>query len=68
MGLIKRAIRAKLGAHPDIARAFAATAPRPIIHDTGHPEPPDTEFPAVVFCRVLTELREEIRLARSIPL
>jgi predicted NAD-dependent protein-ADP-ribosyltransferase YbiA (DUF1768 family) len=30
IGLIKRAIRAKLDAHPDIARAFVATAPRPM--------------------------------------
>jgi predicted NAD-dependent protein-ADP-ribosyltransferase YbiA (DUF1768 family) len=59
--LIKRAIRAKLRAYPDIARAFAATDPRPIIHDTSHPEPPDTEFPAAAFCRILAELREEAR-------
>jgi len=59
--LIKRAIRAKLDAHRHIARAFAATAPRPIIHDTGHPDPPDSEFPASVFCRILSELRDEIR-------
>jgi predicted NAD-dependent protein-ADP-ribosyltransferase YbiA (DUF1768 family) len=60
--LIKRAIRAKLDAHPDIARMFAATAPRPIIHDTGRPEAPCMEFPAAVFCRILTELREAVRL------
>ena len=59
--LIKRAIRAKLDAHPDVARAFVATLPRPIVHDTGHPEPADSEFPAAVFCRILTELREERR-------
>lgn len=63
--LIKRAIRAKLDAHPHIACAFAKTAPRPIIHDTGHPDPPDAEFPAAVFCRILSELREEIRSKSS---
>lgn len=58
--LVKRAIRAKLAAHPEIARAFVATSPRPIMHDTGRPEPTGTRFPAAVFCRILTELREEL--------
>jgi predicted NAD-dependent protein-ADP-ribosyltransferase YbiA (DUF1768 family) len=59
LALVKRAIRAKLEAHPEIARAFVATAPRPIVHETGYPDPPDAEFPAPVFCRILTELRDE---------
>lgn len=59
--LIKRAIRAKLEAHPAIATAFVATSPRPIVHDCGHPEPEDTVFPASVFVRILTELREEFK-------
>jgi len=57
--LIKCAIRAKLEQHPDIAKLFVATRPRPIIHDTGHAEQPTTRFPADVFCRILTELRED---------
>jgi predicted NAD-dependent protein-ADP-ribosyltransferase YbiA (DUF1768 family) len=57
--LIKRGIRAKLAAHPEIARAFVATRPRPIVHDCRHPEPKDAVFPAAVFVRILTELREE---------
>lgn len=57
--LIKRAIRAKLEAHPEIARAFVATAPRTIVHETGHPEDPHSEFPHATFCRILTELRDE---------
>lgn len=57
--LVKRAIRAKLEAHPEIARAFVGTGPRPIVHDTGHAEPSGTRFPAAVFLRILTELREE---------
>jgi hypothetical protein len=56
---LKRALRAKLEAHSDIARAFVATAPRPIVHEIGHPDPPDAEFPAPVFCRLLSELRDE---------
>lgn len=58
--LIKRAIRAKLEQHPDIARAFVATRPRPIVHETGYPEPPGSKLPAQVFCSILTDLREEL--------
>ena len=59
IGLIKSAIRAKLEAHPEIATAFVATRPRPIVHETGYTDAPDTEFPKEVFCKVLEELREE---------
>jgi predicted NAD-dependent protein-ADP-ribosyltransferase YbiA (DUF1768 family) len=62
LGLVKRALRAKLQAHPDIARAFVATVPRPIVHEIGHPDPPDAEFPAPVFCRLLSELRDEFSI------
>jgi predicted NAD-dependent protein-ADP-ribosyltransferase YbiA (DUF1768 family) len=65
-GLIKRAIAAKLAAHPDIAWSFVATRPRPIAHETGHPDPPDAEFPKEVLCRILGELREEF--AARLPL
>jgi predicted NAD-dependent protein-ADP-ribosyltransferase YbiA (DUF1768 family) len=58
--LIKRAIRAKLQQHPDIAQAFAETYPRPIIHDLGYPESPKTKLPARDFARILTELRDDI--------
>lgn len=58
--LIKRAIRAKLEQHPDLARRFAATHPRPIIHDLGYPEHPKTRLPAQDFARILTELRQEL--------
>ncbi len=57
--VVKRAIRAKLEAHPEIARAFVATRPRPIEHRTGHKSRAGAEFPDEVFCRILTELREE---------
>ena len=59
IGLIKRAIRAKLEANPEIARAFVETRSRPIAHETGHPDPPGAEFPKETLCRILTELREE---------
>jgi predicted NAD-dependent protein-ADP-ribosyltransferase YbiA (DUF1768 family) len=59
--LIARAIRAKLAAHPDLARAFAATHPRPIVHVTREPERPGTFMPAAALCRILTQLRDELR-------
>jgi hypothetical protein len=62
---IKRAITAKLAAHPDIAAAFVATLPRPIVHDTGHADPPDAVFPADVFCRVLADVRDEFACGAS---
>ena len=37
--LIKRAIRAKLECYSDLARRFAATHPRPIVHELRAPEP-----------------------------
>jgi len=65
IALIKRALRAKLAAHLEIARAFVATAPRPIVHETGHPDPPGAEFPAHVFCRLLSELRDEFAVGAT---
>jgi hypothetical protein len=55
--LIKDAIRAKLSQHPDLARRFVDTHPRPIVHIT--PGAGSERFPAAVFCRILTELRDE---------
>ena len=55
LALIARANRAKLDAHPDIARAFVATRPRPIIHDI---EGKNAD-PFDVFCPMMEELREE---------
>jgi hypothetical protein len=55
--LIKDAIRAKLDQHPDLARRFVETRPRPIFHVT--PGGGSARLPAAVFCRILTELREE---------
>jgi predicted NAD-dependent protein-ADP-ribosyltransferase YbiA (DUF1768 family) len=60
IALIRRALRAKLDAHVEIAREFVATAPRPIAHETGHPDRPGAEFPRETFCRLLSELRDEL--------
>jgi len=58
--LIARAIRAKLAAHSSLARDFAATHPRPIVHVTREPERPGTFMPAAALCRILTEIRDEL--------
>jgi hypothetical protein len=55
--LIKDAIRAKLNQHPELARRFVDTHPRPIAHIT--PGAGSERFPSAVFCRILTELRDE---------
>lgn len=55
--LIKRAIQAKVEQHPDLARRFAETHPRPLLHDLGYPEPP-SRLPAKDFCRILGEIRQ----------
>jgi hypothetical protein len=41
------------------ARRFSPEGDRPIVHETGYPDPPDSGFPAPVFCRILSELRDE---------
>src|SRR5262249_27230823 len=59
--LIKRAIRAKLEEHPDLAQRFTETRDRPLIHQLRGPENPNTHLPAAVFTRILSELRLELR-------
>lgn len=58
--LLKRAMQAKLEQHPDLARRFAQTHPRPIMHDLGYPENPGTRLRAEDFARLLTELRQDL--------
>ena len=52
--LILRANRAKLDAHPQIARMFVASHPRPIIHEL-----PDKSDRHDVFRWIMTTLRDE---------
>jgi hypothetical protein len=54
--LIKSANRAKLEAHPDIARAFVATLPRPIVHIL----PGKENDPQEAFCTIMREIRDEL--------
>ena len=53
--LIMRANRAKLEAHPDIARAFVETLPRPVTHDIRG----KNADPLDVFCPMMCKLRGE---------
>ena len=52
--LILQANRAKLIAHPAIARAFVATLPRPIVHML-----PDKDDGHAVFCTIMRSIRSE---------
>ncbi|MDQ5934632.1 MAG: hypothetical protein QG574_1938 [Cyanobacteriota bacterium erpe_2018_sw_21hr_WHONDRS-SW48-000092_B_bin.40] len=64
--VMKEAIRCKMEQHPEITKAFVATRPRPIIHDTGRPAR-KSAFPVEVFCQIIGEMREEfaIQMANS---
>jgi predicted NAD-dependent protein-ADP-ribosyltransferase YbiA (DUF1768 family) len=54
--LVLNANRAKLAAYPEIAHAFLATAPRPIVHILpGHEDDPQEAF-----CRIMRQLRDEL--------
>lgn len=66
LALIKRALHAKVDQNPEVGEAFADTYPRPIIHDTGHPDKPGVLFPATVFVRLLTEVRQELVNAKKL--
>jgi hypothetical protein len=60
--LILRANRAKLDAHPDIARAFVATHPRPIVHHL-----PEKDDEHDVFCWIMRTLRDEYAAKQGQP-
>ncbi len=60
--LIGRAIKAKVEQNPAVAQALLESYPRELVHDTGRPDHPKTNFPATVFVKILTELRAELRL------
>lgn len=59
--LIERAIRARIAQNAGLAQALASTAGKTVVHITGHePESPNTSLPAVVFCRIITQVRDEL--------
>jgi predicted NAD-dependent protein-ADP-ribosyltransferase YbiA (DUF1768 family) len=57
--LIERAIRAKYKQNSEAMAALVATKGMTLIHDVGHPDPPNTSLPREVFCDILTRIREE---------
>lgn len=59
--LIERALRARMAQNSGLAQVLVSTAGATLIHRTGHePESPTTSLPAAVFCRILTEMRDEL--------
>jgi hypothetical protein len=62
LALMKRAIRAKLQQHPEIAAEFVATRPRLIVHAIEGDNRKHERF-----CRILTELRDEFASSRPDP-
>jgi len=57
--LLKRAIQAKFAQNPDAMAALKATRGLTIIHDvSSSPESAKTSLPAVVYCQILTEIRD----------
>lgn len=62
--LIERAVRAKFEQNPGAMNALLATAGLELVHDTGQAESRHTSLPAIVFCDILTRIREEALRAR----
>lgn len=61
--LIGRAICARIKQSIGLQRALMSTDGLRLIHDTGsEPESPTTSLPAVVFCKILADLREDLLL------
>lgn len=62
--LIERAIRARIEQSVGLRTVLASTDGLTLVHDTGHgPDSPTTSLPAAVFCRILTDLRDELLLS-----
>lgn len=60
--LIGRAIRARIEQSIGLQKVLLSTDGLELVHNTGpEPESPATSLPATVFCRILTELREELK-------
>lgn len=58
--LIERAIRAKFQHNEGARLALSATQGLELIHNVGV-ESPFTSLPATTFCKILTEIREELK-------
>lgn len=70
--LVKRAIMAKFEQNAELGQALVQSHPRPITHNTGRPESPKTNYPAAVFIKTLTEVRDTLvkraNLSEATPL
>jgi len=64
--LIARAIRSKAAQNGGVRLALRACAGLVFRHDIGEPIPPTTSLPADVYCRILTELRDELLRTGSV--
>lgn len=58
--LIERAIRARIAQNSGLAQVLASTGDATLVHITNEPESPTTSLPAVVFCRILNQMRDEL--------
>ncbi|MDR3615555.1 MAG: hypothetical protein P4L53_18490 [Candidatus Obscuribacterales bacterium] len=59
-GILEEALFEKFKQNPQAAKALVDSLPRPIIHDTGRAEHPNTFLPADDFTRMLTDVREKL--------
>lgn len=59
--LIKEALRAKFVQNSPAREQLIATENGKLVHNTGKKESKNTSLPAVEFCRILTELRQEFQ-------
>ena len=57
--LIKEALRAKFTQNQSAYEQLMSTGDRKLVHNTGRKESRNTSLPALEFCRILTELRQE---------
>lgn len=62
--LIERAIRARIDQSMGLQKTLLSTSGLDLVHDTGRAESPTTSLPATIFCRILSDLREELLRAR----
>jgi predicted NAD-dependent protein-ADP-ribosyltransferase YbiA (DUF1768 family) len=58
--ILEQALFEKFKQNPQAAKALVDSLPRPIIHDTGRAEHPNTFLPAEDFTRMLTDVREKL--------
>lgn len=59
--LVGRAVRTRIEQSPGLRQVLISTKGLVLKHETGHgPEPVVTSLPATIFCKVLTDLRDEL--------